>query len=103
MKSFIVDFIFEKKQLFKVVARDLDQAAGTSWDDLGETTFEMGKLIGSANSMLILELKHNGKKMGNLIVRAEKVARKNDILTMNWKLSGLTGFGFCGGQKPFIM
>lgn len=97
-----MDFIFEKKQFFKVEARDLDNKAGSSWDPLGEASFEMGKLIGANGSMLILELKHNGKKMGNLIVRAEKVSRKNDILTFDFKLSQLSGFGFCSSEKPFL-
>ena len=86
-----------------MVARDLDNEAGTSWDELGETTFEMGKLIGSANSMLILPLMYRGKKMGNLIVRAEKVARKNDILTLNFGCRDMTGFGFCSSPKPFLV
>lgn len=101
-KSFIVDFIFEKKQTFKVEARDLDNESGKTWDALGSVEFQMGKLIGAKGSMLILELKHKRKNMGKLIIRAEKVSRKNDILTFDFFLSGLSGFGICSSEKPFI-
>lgn len=52
--SFTVEFIFERKQVFKVEAKDIDNNAGTSFDSLGSVTFEMGTLIGSANNTLIL-------------------------------------------------
>ena len=101
-KSFVQDFIFEKRQFFKVEARDIDSRNNGNYDALGSVQFEMGKLIGSVNNMLILDLKKNGAKMGSLIVRAEKVARKNDIFTLNFNCRNVTGFGLCSSLKPFI-
>ena len=80
----------------------MDNKAGTEWDSLGQAEFEMGKLIGSANSMLMLKLDHKGENMGTLIIRAEKVSKKNDILALDFGVKELTGFGFCSSQKPFI-
>ena len=101
-KSFQVDFIFETHQYFKVEVRDIDSKDKSSWDSLGEAEFEMGKLIGSKNNRLILELKHNGNVMGKVIIRAERVSLQNDIFEFNFFCKDIPGFGMCSSPKPFI-
>ena len=101
-KSFQLDFIFEKRQFFKVEVRDIERNNKSNYENLGKAEFEMGKLIGSVNNMLILDLLERGSKMGSLIVRSEKVARENDIITMKFRCRNITGFGFCSSLKPFI-
>jgi len=46
----------------------------------------------------------NDKKThGNIIVRSEKVARDNDIITMDFMVSSIPAGGFCCSQpKHFI-
>ena len=103
--SFVQDFIFEKKQVYKIEARDLDNKEGTKWDSLGQAQFEMGQLIGATGSSLILPLKladTTQKKMGDLIIRAETVSSQNDILHLIWGCKELNGFGLCSTPKPFI-
>lgn len=80
----------------------MDNKEGTKWESLGSAEFEMGKLIGAKNNQIIMDLMEKGKKMGSVVVRSEKVARKNDVFTLNFSCSGVKGFGFCSSKKPFI-
>jgi hypothetical protein len=102
-KSFQVDFIFERRQEFKISVVDVDDASGKSFDPLGSTTFEMGQLIGSSNNTLILQLIENGVNQGSVIVRSEKVANlNNDILNMQFSLANVPKPGLCSSGKFFL-
>lgn len=87
-KSFVVDYIFEVKQIFKVEVVDVDSA--TEFDFIGNITFELGELMGSKNSMLILNLinkkdsSNNVKFGGKLIVRSETISVNNDSITLDF-------------------
>lgn len=81
---------------------DVDDKAGTQFDPLGSAEFEMGRLIGSNNGMLILPLLEKGKTMGNVIIRSEKVASNNDILYMQYSLRDVASGGFCTSGKVFV-
>lgn len=102
-KSFTLDFIFEMRQEFRIEVRDMDNKEGTKWDYLGAVEFEMGKLIGAKNNQLILQLSDKGKNTGTVVIRSEKVARNNDILTLYLKCTDIQGFGACSAKKPFIV
>ncbi len=101
-KSFVEEFIFERKQTFKVVVVDCDNESGSKFDPLGSATFEMGSLVGSHNGMLILPLLENNKNMGNVIIRCEKVSTSNDVLTMNFSLNNIPSGGCFSSNKLFI-
>lgn len=103
--SFKVEFIFEKKQYFKIEARDLDNKAGTKWDSLGQAEFELGKVIASVESTLEVELTHekNGKKMGVLVVKAEKANMGSSQFHLDLKIGGIqNGCSIFEKPKNFI-
>jgi hypothetical protein len=98
----VVEFIFERKQTFKVVVVDCDNADGTSFDALGNASFDMGQLVGSSNGMLILPLLEKNQNMGNVIVRSERVSTNNDILSLNLCLNNVPGGGCFSSNKVFL-
>jgi Ca2+-dependent lipid-binding protein len=77
-KSMLLDFIFEKHQFLKIECRDIDNDAGSQFDDLGFCEFELGTLMGSRKNMLILPLSNgSGVKQGDAVIRSEKVSNEN--------------------------
>lgn len=94
-KSFVIDFVFETVQLLKVQVVDCDDDKAVKNRVVGTAEFEVGTLVGSSNNTLILKLEEENKQFGSIIVRSEKVARENDILTMNFSVSGAAGGFLC--------
>lgn len=102
-KSFVIDFVFETVQLLKAEVVDCDDDKDVKNRLIGSTEFELGRLIGSQNNTLILPLIEDKKTNGNIIVRSEKVARDNDILTLDFMVASVPAGGFCCVQpKHFI-
>ena len=101
--SFKIEFVFEKHQYFKVELRDIDNKAGTKWEDMGFVEFELGKMMGSRNSMLILDIAHKGTKMGKIVVRGEVISRENYELSFTPNLSDLENFCFFRSPKPILV
>jgi hypothetical protein len=105
-KSFVLDYVFEITQTFKVEVLDIDNEKTGDGDFIGTATFEMGELMGSKNCMLIVSLIHDkmaGKKGGQLIVRSEQVSETNDNLFLQFsgrKLDFNKWFGRSG--SPFL-
>jgi len=48
---------------------------------MGGCQFELGQLMGSHNQTQSFELSHNGKHMGTLIIKADKVDEQNNRIT----------------------
>ena len=99
----MVDFVFERVQQLKVEVVDCDDDKNIKTRLIGSAEFELGRLIGSNNNTLILPLMDDKKTNGNIIVRSEKVARDNDIITMDFIVSSVPAAGGCCGLvKHFI-
>ena len=108
-RSFIIDYIFECQQVFKLHVVDIDDFNNDSkFDTLGEAQFEQGEQMGSKNNMLILDLldpkqKNSKKSMGKIIIRSETVAKLNDYITMSFGCKNLQFNNLCCGPgKPFM-
>ena len=101
-KSFILDFVFETKQPLKVEVIDIDNESGTKFEFVGEAEFTLGELVGSVKGGLMKDLLDKGKKGGKVLMRAEKVSRSNDLLTLRFNVSDIGSYGMCSGKVSFI-
>lgn len=101
--SFILDFYFEKHQYFQVICLDAENSSGTDNELIGIVEFELGKVLGSRENMLVKDILKKGKKKGSLIVRAESVIKGTQI-KLDCELRGLnlTNFGFFNKIKPYL-
>jgi hypothetical protein len=104
-KSFLLDYVFEITQTFKVEVLYIYNEKTGSGDSAGSATFEMGELMGSKNCILIVSLVHDKiwKKGGQLIVRSEQVSETNDNIFLQFsgrKLDFNRWFGMSG--SPFL-
>lgn len=93
-KSFVVDFIFERRQWVKLECRDADDPTGSQYDCLGEAVFELGYLVGARNSTLVLDLKepNQPKSFGKIIARAEpKKDQVKDNISLHFQGRGVAG------------
>ena len=104
-KSFIVDFIFERRQWVKIECRDADDPTGTQYDSLGQAEFELGYLIGAQNSTLALDLKEPEKDriLGKVVVRGEpKKDHIKDSVSMKFQGMGLAGMFLFMPERAFF-
>jgi len=49
VKTFDVDFIFEKQQYIRLDVVDIDDERGSKWELIGQVESTIGKLFGSKN------------------------------------------------------
>ena len=90
-KTIKIDFIFEKRQFFKIEVI-------SSQSSSGEAVIELGKLIGSKMSQMDLDLSRGGK----VRVRAEKVSKTNDLVTLEFSCQGLSGFNLLWWEWVYL-
>lgn len=71
VKTFDVDFIFEKQQYIRLDVVDIDDERGSKWELIGQVESTIGKLFGSKNQTTILDLKLNNNITGKIILRVD--------------------------------
>jgi hypothetical protein len=102
-KTFVVDFVFETKQVFKVEIYDFDDANSITY--IGEQEFELGELAGAKNNAVIAEIKDKKTlkpKRGYVVVRYENVSENNDFLFFHIGASKLFKKRFFFRNKSFL-
>ena len=100
--SFQVDFVFERRQLFKVECRDADDEQGLKYDSLGSAEFELGTVIGSAKSTLTVDLIKENKRQGKVSIRAENSVASNEAVIGAFEGLNMAGQLLCFAEKPYF-
>ena len=103
--SFVVDFIFERRQWIKMECRDADDPTGSQFDSLGQVEFELGYLVGAQNSTLILDLKQTQQNqvLGRLIARAEpKKDHVKESIGLKFQGCGVAGTFLFVPERAFF-
>lgn len=103
-KSFVLDYFFERHQHYYVKCLDVENSAGTKYEDIGAVEFELGSVVGSRQNMVILDIVKKGKTNGKLVIRTESVA-EGPQLSLECQLRGLklTNFGLIFNRiKPYL-
>lgn len=101
VKSFIYDYIFEIQQHVKFEVWDYDSP--TSSDFIGEAQTTIGKIVGSKNQTLILDLKDNKQKYGGkIILRADKINQCNDSIYMGIQVKNIVNSRWFSKGNPFL-
>lgn len=103
--SFCIDFYFERHQFFQVQCLDVENKSETKYEEMGIFEFELGKVAGSPNNMLILDIMKKGKTNGKGIIRVESVSEGPQY---NYKIQlrglELTNFGLIFNRiKPHLV
>ncbi|KRX08060.1 C2 domain [Pseudocohnilembus persalinus] len=100
-KSIQIDYIFEIQQHMKFQVWDYDSP--TSSDFIGEAYGTVSKIMGSKNTMCILDLKDkSGKYGGKVIIRADKVTYDNNELLLQVSCKSLPDTRWFGKTNPFL-
>ncbi|ELT91123.1 hypothetical protein CAPTEDRAFT_150478 [Capitella teleta] len=104
-KSFEVDYMFEEVQNLRFMVYDLDNKTPDLSDDdfLGSMDCTMGQLVSSSPYTQPLVLK-GGKRAGKgtITVRAEEIAKLQDVLNMSFRAQGLDNKDFLGKSDPYL-
>ncbi|CAD8105544.1 unnamed protein product [Paramecium sonneborni] len=79
-KTFIIDYFFECQQPLKFIVND-DDGKG-QFDFIGSVETTLGRIAGSRDQVLIIDLTKGSKKTGSLIVKAEQVRLINQKIKM---------------------
>ena len=94
-----MDFIFESQQTIQFEVLDIDKGSS---DLIGTVETTVSKIVGSRNSIQLMELTSNNKKTGTIIVRAEQTKNCSDILQIQFKATfkknRMFGFGDTKGK-----
>jgi hypothetical protein len=101
-KSFEIEFTFERKQIFKVECRDADDEQGLKYDSLGSAEFELGTVIGSVNSTLVLNLIEKNKKMGQVSIRVENLPFSDEMVCFKFEGEEIGATSYCFKEKPYF-
>jgi len=79
--SFTIEYYFEKNQDLKFLMIDGDGHG--DYDTIGEVVTTLGKIMGSKAQTFQNTIMHQGRKSGELIVRAEGVQESNQAISMS--------------------
>jgi len=104
-KSFPIEYFFEQKQYVQVEIRDADNSDGTKFELVGFAEFQLGKLIGSKDKQVVIDLvdmKRIGTARGKVVVRAEKMSSEMKMISFSMQGIGLTNFGMFSSITPLI-
>jgi len=93
--SFILDFIFERHQYFQVSLNDAENLPSKLHSS---HQFELAKVIASQNNKLEISIEGSS----SIILKAERVSLRNDLITLDFVVSNLKGFGLCSSPKYFL-
>jgi len=82
--------------------RDADDEQGLKYDSLGSAEFELGTVIGSVNSTLVLNLVEKNKKLGQVSVRAETLPFSDELVTFKFEGDEIGATSYCFKEKPYF-
>jgi hypothetical protein len=81
---FTLEYYFEKVQ--RVKFKMIDGDGHGDYDTIGYCETTIGKIMGSKAQTFKAQLEHDGKKCGEIIIRAEAIQETNQAaqMTMSW-------------------
>lgn len=101
-KSFIMDYVFEKRQDIRLEVVDIDGPG--KFDYIGHVETTIGAIVGARNQTVILDLHDKKNKVsGKIILRSETVSLCREELQMQWsgiKLKNTAGW--FSKSSPFL-
>jgi|Transcript_47183 Ca2+-dependent lipid-binding protein len=105
--SFTVDYYFEKTQHFRFCMIDSDNSSGTDYDEIGDVTVVMGKLMGAPRQVWTESLSKKGQQRGQIIVKTQTVNNQSNLVASfvaNWRnVENMGGgcMGMCLERMPY--
>jgi copine 1/2/3 len=104
VKTFLVDFIFEKEQHVKFDVFDIDDETKEDKDRIGSVETTISSLFGARNQTSVLKLTKKKNEVGSMIIRVDK--QKSSWNEVFFKIGGgelvnIRGF-FSKTISPFL-
>jgi hypothetical protein len=82
VKTFQIEYIFEKQQKLKFEVRDVDDERGLVYETIGSVETTLSKLFGAQNQTTLLNLTDKGKDTGKIIFKVDKERTSAHYLTL---------------------